>query len=298
MNRIRLSAAAMTAFAMSNYAIVPALAQTDAQPEADQSEARWQDSERMQVTPAELIIGLNLTDNEDQTFGTITHLMMDLVDAEIVFALASGGPEEFGTFLAVPWDVVKVDDYAYAGWRTTGLQLDATQEELDSALRYDIERVLELTTPSVSAEITDQYEATIEDPWSGDTLLLYSQETLGTLSPPPATTDTQLYQSLIYTSDDSPLGEIEQIMLTVEDGRIPYVLVSVGGFLGGAAGWVPIPPQALEWKADFGRYSIDMTREELDSLPLTGAPQLGAFVRASDLEALYEAYDIEAYWME
>jgi len=63
------------------------------------------------------------------------------------------------------------------------------------------------------------------------------------------------------------LGEVKDIMLDVESGRIAYAVLSFGGFLGVGDKLFAIPWNALKLDPENKRFVLDVDKERLKSAP-------------------------------
>lgn len=247
---------------------------------------------RTLLTPARLVIGRDLVNEEYERVGTIKFLMVDVAEGDIVYALASTD-EAMGQFKAVPWDAIDGDDFV--GWQSTGLLLNVPGEEFAEAPEYGMEQILRLTTPAIMTEVSDYYRVDMVPTGEGP-LLMMGRDVFGTLSRPVAQVANQLEGTTVVASDGQEIGAVEEVMVDVDEGVVPYVLVSRGAFLGIGGQWLAIPPQALQWQADSGNYRVDLGDTELSELPLAGDPTLSAFVSLDDLETLYDFFEVDPYW--
>ena len=83
------------------------------------------------------------------------------------------------------------------------------------------------------------------------------------------------------------LGEIEDLVLDPRTGRLDYVVVSRGGFLGLGEEQVAVPWQALRATPDFASFVLPVSEEAMD-----GAPAL------SDVDATGAVTPVDDYWTE
>jgi PRC-barrel domain len=73
----------------------------------------------------------------------------------------------------------------------------------------------------------------------------------------------------VYNSKGEKLGDIKEIMLDVENGRVAYAVLSFGGFLGIADKLFAVPWNALTLKLETldTRFLLDVEKERLESAP-------------------------------
>lgn len=240
------------------------------------------------VTPARQIIGQDLLP-EQELDGIVSFLMIDVDRANVLYALVSVGA--VGQYAAVPWEAVGAS--ALEAFRDGDLRLSVPEDTIRNARRFEMDDISRMTTPPVATETTETFAVEVLPPAADSPVLVLGREVVGTVSSPLAQVANQLQGSMVVDAEGTPIGEISEIMTDMRAGRVPYVLVSTGGFLGTGETYVPVPPQALQWQADGAQYSVDITAAEIEELPrLTGNP-LQVYIRRSDLEQLYSFFDVD-----
>jgi len=71
----------------------------------------------------------------------------------------------------------------------------------------------------------------------------------------------------VYNRSDEKLGEIKDIMINLEEGKIDYFVIEYGGFLGIGEKYFAIPPRLLEVDEQKKAFILDQTREVLERAP-------------------------------
>jgi sporulation protein YlmC with PRC-barrel domain len=71
----------------------------------------------------------------------------------------------------------------------------------------------------------------------------------------------------VYNRNDEKLGEIKDIMINLEGGKIDYFVIEYGGFLGVGEKYFAIPPTLLEVDEQKKVFILDQTREVLERAP-------------------------------
>src|SRR6478672_10491405 len=74
----------------------------------------------------------------------------------------------------------------------------------------------------------------------------------------------------VYGSDGQSIGTIERVMIEQSSGRVSYVVLGFGGFLGLGNDHYPLPWQSLKYDTELGGYVTGITTKELE-----GAPKFG-----------------------
>jgi sporulation protein YlmC with PRC-barrel domain len=100
----------------------------------------------------------------------------------------------------------------------------------------------------------------------------------------------------VYNSEGETLGDIKEVMLDVDLGRVAYAVLSFGGFLGMGDKLFAIPFEALRIDQRNERVILDVPREKLenapgfdkDNWPMTADRRWGA--------EIHQHYGMRPYW--
>lgn len=71
----------------------------------------------------------------------------------------------------------------------------------------------------------------------------------------------------VHSRDGDKLGTIDQIILDKQSGRIAFVILSTGGFLGLGQSYHPVPWHALRYDSQRGGYAAAIDRRLLLGAP-------------------------------
>jgi len=71
----------------------------------------------------------------------------------------------------------------------------------------------------------------------------------------------------VYNHKDEDLGDIKEIMLDMNTGRVAYAVLSFGGFLGIADKLFAVPWSALKLDTVNKRFILNVDKERLESAP-------------------------------
>ena len=71
----------------------------------------------------------------------------------------------------------------------------------------------------------------------------------------------------VYGADDSNIGTIERVMIDKLSGRVSYVVLAFGGFLGLGNDHYQLPWQSLKYDTRLGGYVTGVTEEQLRGAP-------------------------------
>ena len=92
------------------------------------------------------------------------------------------------------------------------------------------------------------------------------------------------------------VGEIDQIMVDTSTGRIAYLLLSQGGFLGLGENWLPVPAQALSWDSNANVFTLKAERANATQQASLAKGDVPVQVRRAQLQSLYERFSLTPYW--
>jgi sporulation protein YlmC with PRC-barrel domain len=71
----------------------------------------------------------------------------------------------------------------------------------------------------------------------------------------------------IYNTIDEKLGDIKDLMINVHSGKIEYVIIEFGGFLGMGEKYFAVPYKALALDTERHAFILDQKREVLENAP-------------------------------
>lgn len=100
----------------------------------------------------------------------------------------------------------------------------------------------------------------------------------------------------VRNRQDEELGNVEEIMIDLDSGRISYFVLSAGGFLGVGDKYFAIPWELLEVDTENHDVVVDLSKETVENAPGFDKDN---WPDASDLNWLsdiYTYYGTEPYW--
>lgn len=71
----------------------------------------------------------------------------------------------------------------------------------------------------------------------------------------------------VYNRQDEDLGDIKEIMLDMQQGRVAYAVLSFGGWLGMGDKLFAVPWEALQLDTANKRFLLDVSKEHLKNAP-------------------------------
>jgi len=97
----------------------------------------------------------------------------------------------------------------------------------------------------------------------------------------------------LINRDEEDLGEVENAILDLNEGRVLYAVVDFGGFLGLGENTVAVPWQRLEFNEETEQFILDIA-----DISLEDAPTLDLDLITDDDELIDPDWDLEIrnYW--
>lgn len=92
------------------------------------------------------------------------------------------------------------------------------------------------------------------------------------------------------------LGNIQEIMLDVQDGSIAYAVVSFGGFLGMGEKLFAVPWKAMTLVQDEKYFLLDANRESLENAPGFDKDNWPDFSDSTWGHGVHDHYGTTPYW--
>jgi hypothetical protein len=100
----------------------------------------------------------------------------------------------------------------------------------------------------------------------------------------------------VKNNQDETIGEVADLALDVQSGRIVALILSSGGFLGIGNELSAVPPTALRFNSDRDALQLDASKEMLSNAPHFKADQWPDFGQAEYAGGIYRAYQVEPYF--
>ncbi len=94
----------------------------------------------------------------------------------------------------------------------------------------------------------------------------------------------------VYNLGGDHLGSVDSIMIDKASGKVAYVVMSFGGFLGIGEKYHPLPWEVLDYEPAIGGYRVDLDRDALIDAPSYSRADIDAY----DYER--NAGDIDGYY--
>jgi hypothetical protein len=101
----------------------------------------------------------------------------------------------------------------------------------------------------------------------------------------------------VYNRTGDKLGTIDKIMIDKISGRVPYAVMSFGGFLGMGEGYHPLPWDVLDYDTRMGGYVVDLDAETLKGGPTYGPDETVDWRDEAWNRRLHDYYGVPPYWL-
>ncbi len=224
------------------------------------------------VQKASDLIGRDVTGSNGEKIADVSDLAVDLESGQALLAILSyGGVIGVGAeHTAVPLTALKLD--------TTDpdkCHLNSSEADLKAAPKFDASRWADYTDASHLKTYYDTYGARMDYPNSTtaegkvpksqadrEARSLSRTQSMGALE-----RASKLLGATVRNSMNDDLGDVNEILLDVPNGRIVDVVLSSGGFLGIGDQKSVVPPTILSWDSAHEVVQIDATKEQLAAAP-------------------------------
>ena len=107
---------------------------------------------------------------------------------------------------------------------------------------------------------------------------------------------SELRDTTIYNKNSDKIGEINDLVIDGESGRVRFAVVSVGGFLGMGETNVMVPWNAFQRRPDREdadvHYTLDVSREQLEKAPRFDRDRLNEFYSRDMSEPVFTHYRV------
>lgn len=94
------------------------------------------------------------------------------------------------------------------------------------------------------------------------------------------------------------LGKVEEIMIDVESGRVAYVVISFGGFLGIGDKLFAVPWSALQLDEGEHEFVLDVDRQTLENAPGFDKGNWPDMADPSFGQDIHQHYGQQPYWLK
>ncbi|MGA7951190.1 MAG: PRC-barrel domain-containing protein [Thiobacillaceae bacterium] len=92
------------------------------------------------------------------------------------------------------------------------------------------------------------------------------------------------------------LGDVKELMIDVDDGRVAYAVLEFGGFLGMGSKLFAVPLSAMELDTANHQFIFDKSKEELQSAPGFDKDNWPDFADRDWGANIHAHYGVRPYW--
>jgi sporulation protein YlmC with PRC-barrel domain len=269
--------------------------------------------ELLRVSEADELLDRVIYDNAGEMVGRLAYLMIDLDRAAVRYAMVrtdsvAAAGEEDTTLVAVPWSMLDIMPYGVEA------RLKVSKKELAMSPRFQRDQLASFINRDVHATITS-YWAPIQDGKAGaqagagdaakqpedkdgsaQAYMLVGRGYVATVDSADFALASDMMGSEVETAKGKEVGEVDEVVVDLENGRVAYVLLARGGFLGLGEDWTPVPMQALAWNAPSESFRLEVDEAKLRERESFKKSQLPSAVRLDELKQLYDRYGVQPYW--
>ncbi|HWQ84191.1 MAG TPA: PRC-barrel domain-containing protein [Anaerolineales bacterium] len=113
---------------------------------------------------------------------------------------------------------------------------------------------------------------------------------------PVALSSSTLTGDPVHNLAGETLGKLEEIMIDLESGRVAYVVLSFGGFLGMGDKLFAIPWEAITVDTDKKAIVLNVSKEVLENAPGFDKDHWPDTSEHAWLTDIYAYYGFDPYW--
>lgn len=92
------------------------------------------------------------------------------------------------------------------------------------------------------------------------------------------------------------LGDIKDLMIDTESGRVAYAVLEFGGFMGLGSKLFAVPLSAMEVDEENHRFVFDQSKEKLKDAPGFDKDNWPTFTDRTWGSKVHEYYGVRPYW--
>lgn len=135
-------------------------------------------------------------------------------------------------------------------------------------------------------------------PRGGNGARIVGREPSGTGPGPDVMAASTLDSDRVLSSDGAEVGKVKEIMLDVESGRIAYMVMSSGGFLGVGDKLLAVPWNALTLDTDRKCFVVALNSERVKNAPGFDKGHWPSMADRTWASSVHQYYGREPYWSD
>jgi sporulation protein YlmC with PRC-barrel domain len=237
--------------------------------------------QELQIVQAMTLRDMQVRDQQGNTLGEVERVMFDTEDGRVAYVVLDfdGWFDIGGRHIAAPWEALKLTP----GAREVTLAVD--KEKLRQAPGF---------APAA-------WPTVVERPWLYDVYNYYGYP------PYPALRARTVDRVEVMSADTlvgrdvenrqgEDFGEVADLAIDLSSGRIAYVILEYGGWLGLGEKLAVVPWKALKANVNNPLVTMDIDKDKLKTLPSFARGEWPQTLDRQWLANLYDRYGEKPYW--
>ena len=230
------------------------------------------------IEPAQKLIGREVHTLQNEKFGKLDDLVVDLESGRILYGVVSmqngkvGVPPQIFSQMA----------------ENQPLMVHADKQKLTSAPRFTTDLENNLAAVNFATEVYHHFG---QASWWEGAAQPTGRTTFGNVHKAKTLTGVTVKDSANQT-----LGNVNNIIVDLPDGRLSYVLLSLSGVPEAAQFLYPLPPNALTAGSDAKTLVTGLDRQKLQSGPKVPKNNLQQLSDLTFAASVYDHYGKQPYW--
>jgi len=224
--------------------------------------------------------------NGDKSIGELDGIIIDSTDGRIVFAMVGkGGVLGIGEKEhLIPWESIKVTAKDPAKNEGAVARTNLTAEQIEAAPVFKKKEPIDAT---LVRRVRENAKLPSDSSWEriAGTNLVCSPDLKG---------------SSVRSPDDKDLGNIDEIVVSADDGMIAYVVLGAGGVLGLGEKHVALPLSMIECSYDKdGKLVVHspLTKEKVEKAPEYTSKDWKRMAEGNYVREVSTYWGKEPYWI-
>ena len=101
----------------------------------------------------------------------------------------------------------------------------------------------------------------------------------------------------VVNRQNEDLGKVEEVVIDVFNGRIGYLVLSFGGFLGMGEKLYAVPWKALHYNKDLHVYVLNLTQDQIERAPGFEKETWPEFTDEGWNRNVHRHYELSPFWI-
>jgi sporulation protein YlmC with PRC-barrel domain len=237
--------------------------------------------QELQIVQAMTLRDMQVKDQQGNTLGEIERVMFDTEDGRVAYVVLDfdGWFDIGGRHVAAPWEALKL-----------------TPRAREAAFTIDREKLRQAPGFAPTA-----WPTVVERPWLYDVYNYYGYPAYPALR--ARTVDRVEVMSAdalvgrdVENRQGEEFGEVADLAIDLSSGRIAYVILEYGGWLGLGEKLAAVPWKALKADVSNPQVTMDINEDKLKTLPSFARQEWPQTLDRQWLANLYNRYGEKPYW--